>query len=248
MVNSMILSQNLQQNGTYSKWINTFILKKFDIISSDIEAFGKAFSSITKNKTNYRFKTFKFQNLIEFLITIEAIENWESILPDLKAINRDFYFKGHGRDYLIEKCFHGNIKNNLLLGVSIKAIKSESLIHCLFESDHNYKVSQTYSEKDADELMENLKISLWSKMLNDYELKLLIEKGHRLEINNNYNEFMKLIVRLEHLNLLTMENLKRIQAPEHELRKERMIEMIGEIKDKDNYKVSEKLQELLANL
>lgn len=235
----------------FIKWAtfkaSEYTIKKMTIntIINDVNGFCEFFSSIDKSKINYRFEYISFQNYsISPLIQMEIVENWELLLDDFKSICNDFYLKGHDRKYIIDNYFHGNSYHNPLLTNFIEINGSRKLLRCILRSEKNCKASQLYSQEEVDKMTRNLFMKFEESILNDYELKLVIGKGHLVKIGNDRKEFMKLISRLNNLDLLTEENLKKIRLSDQELTRERMLEMTKEIEKEDDQDISEKLKGL----
>lgn len=163
---------------------------------------------------------------------------------------KDFHVHGHDCKYVIEKCFHGNVYNDIILGTFITIKDSELFDKCITQKSIGTHASKTCSQEEADQILESKSfITINLKETNKYELKLIIKGSHRLEIDSHDN-FTRAAKLFYSIKLLRMKNLiKTIMIKGRSLDRMKLIEIIKREKDKElnDQEISIKLEKLLIH-
>lgn len=189
------------------------------VIHNSLKRFEKFISppSIKNDEmeNSYPIGKINFLNLEFFnrLLVIECIKQWNLIFPILKFIYQDFYSMEYDRDYIVDKYFHGRTRSDIILTkFIIMQDKGDELSKCLFDqtitiNKENCRVGRKYSkERLDDKIKASSFIVMNQRNIGKYELKLLIEGNHKINIDN-YESLTLIVEMLKELNLFNKEIL-----------------------------------------
>lgn len=195
------------------------------------------------------------EKLFQYFASIQCIEQWDSLFPIVKSIYKDFYQTGNGHNYIYKKYLQSGIECNIFLALAIDLLDDfGDLANSLHSKNNNTNNKSTPILLSADQINQMVEKNSFiivenNEMLNDQDLRLVIENNHKLSIDN-YGDFIKIAKMYKNIGLLTRENLfKSLLINNQPLEKSKIFEELNNINiaSKEDWEIHKELVEIFMN-
>lgn len=137
-------------------------------------------------------------------LKFECIYEWNSLLPKLKSMYKDFYQNDYDCESIIQKYFKGNLNNDPLLQFVMTVVDEMGLELCVHKTVPYYKQLQIYSDVDLNKMIDStLFIEMDKYGLDKNDIAIIVKTGNRIGVDVDVDTYLKsLMESFEELDLL----------------------------------------------